>query len=57
MSCDDWWYSVDRQVFDNDLTLDDVLTDEEKEEIREKLEREHFWCSPSMHSLNISYRD
>jgi hypothetical protein len=60
MSCNDWWYSVDQPELDDPydgLTLADVLTDREKAERREKIEREHFWCSPSTQSLDISYRD
>ena len=38
------------------LTLDDVLTDEEKEEMASKKERELFYSPPSMESLDISYR-
>ena len=59
MSCD-FWYSVDRYDEDDPyegLTLADVLTDEEKEEIAYRKERELFWSPPSMESLGLSYRD
>ena len=39
------------------LTLDDVLDDDEKEELRAYKAKEHVECSLSMDSLGISYRD
>jgi hypothetical protein len=40
-----------------DLTLDDILDDEDKEEIRLEKEREEYESSPSMYSLGLSYTD
>ncbi len=60
MSYNDWWYSVDQTELDDPyegLTLADVLTDEEKEEIAYRKERELFWSPPSNESLGLSYRD
>lgn len=64
MSFNDYWsveeifseYDGMDDIYDG-LTLDDVLTDEEKEAIAYRKERELFWSPPSMESLDISYRD
>lgn len=61
MYCSEDWYHPDVTYESEDpydgLTLDDVLDDEEKEEVRAYKAKEHIECSLSMDSLGISYRD